>query len=262
MIILVIYLFRVLTSVDKFEDVNKSLDPTADQTTLCPSNSVLLMQFKIPLVNSNVNWACYSGGVTNIDGVFQTNDTNIVTKINYPAGSSVSLYSGINATGNKLITLNDTNSSGKLASGINQYINFIPLFASIQISTAQGSVISPTIPSGTCPSLSPAAIAVANAADAQHAADKAKAADIAAVATKAVTDNLIPKMASINGINIQCPSGLPIINGGDMRNTKFSPSTQNSLVTNAANIQSNAVNTTQPIDNSSSKNDEDICDDE
>ena len=104
-------------------------------------------------------------------------------------------------------------------------------FASAAPSTAAKIV------SDSCPSLSPAAAAAAAAADASAAAAKVKAAEIAKVTSKMVSDNIVDS-SDPSGLNISCPSGeKPIVSL--TRNTKHVMPLSNQV--KAADPQANSA---------------------
>jgi hypothetical protein len=240
-ILLIIYLFRVFTRVEGFDTIldyqalsaiamNSPRYSSLDLLAGCPDGNVLVGQMKPgnkPLL------ACYSPGLTNVKNDIFNKPNDNTTWIGAPKGTRVTLFSGENASGSTVATITDSDSNPDPA--FKATLNFKELssvaFSSISVtSTSSPSTPSSSTPSSStptlitaasCPSLSPAASAAASAADAQLVVDRLRVAEISAVASRAVSDNLLPQMSAMKGINIQCPTGEPIVKSSNMRNTKF-----------------------------------------
>jgi hypothetical protein len=224
-----VYIYCIYIQIDGFENIYTSIPDGKTMLNTCPSNNVMVHQV-IKGGNTSkegvFNIACYPEGLTNVSNVFQ--GENLFVSVTAPKGSTAIFYSGKDGTGSVLTTLSDatTTSNAMCPPGVNCFggpntaKNF--KFSSIKVIIQGSSKPSTDNVMKSCPGLSPAAAAAATAADASVAIDKAKAADIAKVASQILSDNITPQVLSNNGINISCPTGDPIITNA--RNTKFANS--------------------------------------
>jgi len=181
----------------------------------------------------DIAWSCYPPGMTNVNTIFQTDPSTSPSVIGIYAPKSyiIDLYTEKDAKGNLIKSLNDSTSSNKppcppdgMCSDYENYRNL--QFSSVKITAPRpfNNPFEKTKPSESCPTLSPAAAAAAEAVRAKEEATKIKAAAIADATSKVISDNIVNSIEdseSENGnqMNVSCPSGeKPTINF--MRNTK------------------------------------------
>jgi hypothetical protein len=230
-----------LISSEGFETMKNFNDLIALESdkisVICPNNGVLIGRVTVPNLNqetakaylskavtdplsiltggiTEIAWACYPPGVTNVNSIFQSDPAISPSGVMIfgPKGSTIDLYSEKDAKGKLVKSVNDYTSL--LVKGCPQdticsdSINFRDLqFASVKITappqvTPSSNFSFPeiTFSAQTCPTLSPAAAAAAAAADAKEKENAIKAAAIADATSEAISKSIMKSMSDTDSL--------------------------------------------------------------